>query len=154
MYSRRFVNSLGFVVALVLSGCSDALGPGNNRSQLDANRQKWQARGFRDYSVTMRILCFCPETSPLNVTVLGDSVMSATRVSDGKPVDARQVPTINKLFDFIDRAITERAVTIDVTYDPELGYPRQIVYDKSLDFVDEEITYTVTNMSSQAQRGI
>src|SRR5262249_39241289 len=112
----------------------------------DANRQKWQARGFRDYSITMRILCFCPETSPLNVTVLGDSVTSATRVSDGKPVDVRQIPTINKLFDFIDRAITEHTVTIHLTYDPELGYPRQIVYDKARDFVDEETTYTVSGV--------
>src|SRR5262245_1222 len=102
-YSRRFPNSLTLIAAVVLAGCGDGFGPGSGGTPLEMNRLRWQANGSRDYTATITTLCFCIETRPLNVTVRGDSVVSATRQSDGQQVDARWIPTINKLFDFIQR---------------------------------------------------
>ena len=52
-----------------------------------------------------------------------------------------------RLFDFIDHGITNHAVVLRVTYDPTLGYPREIVYDGATNIADDEVTYTVSNVA-------
>ena len=95
----------------------------------------------------MTRLCFCGDVGPFAVTILGDSVVAAVRTSDGGPaLVAPYLPTVNKLFDFIQKAIDDHATTIRVTYDADLGYPREIVYDLATNIADEEVTYTVTNV--------
>ena len=142
-----FLSTLVLASTTMLASCSnDVSGPRGPRTELEANRQKWQSRGSRDYTLTMSKLCFCIDVGPFNVTVANDSVVAATRTSDGKPAEHRYLPTVTKLFDFIEQAINEGAVEIRVTYDPDLGYPREVVYDLSTRLADEEVTYTLSNL--------
>ena len=145
------LRSLLSVVALIAAaGCSDAVSPTKSQSDLAANRDKWRATGFASYTMTMSKLCFCVDVGPFNVVVAKDSVVSATRVADGRAVDPRFLPTINKLFDFIEAAIGEHAVRIDVQYDPARGFPREVIYDRSFNIADEEVTYTLSNVNALA----
>jgi len=69
------------------------------------------------------------------------------RMSDGGPsLVISYLPTVNKLFDFIQKAIDDNTKTISVTYDAELGFPREVVYDLAGQALDAGVTYTVTNV--------
>jgi len=41
---------------------------------------------------------------------------------------------------------SSRAATIRVTYDADLGYPREIVYDFATNIADDELTYTLDSL--------
>jgi hypothetical protein len=139
-----------FALLIAVAACSDVVAPADDRSELGTNRQKWRSSGLTNYSMTMTKLCFCGDVGPFNVIVLNDSAVSATRLADGRAADPRFLPTINKLFDFIEAAIAERAIRIDVVYDASRGFPREVVYDRSLNIADEEVTYTVSNVAALA----
>lgn len=128
------------------AGCGDLLSPGSDRSRLDTSRQKWQARGYVQYQFTLTAACFCVINGPVRIEVRNDSILSVTQISTGKPLDAKYLPTINKLFDFVDRGIAEHAATLRVTYDSTLGFPTEIVYDGSVNIADDEVTYTVRDV--------
>jgi len=135
------------VVPLLVAACGDIFGPGSEQSQLETNRQRWRATGVTSYTFTVSTLCFCAVTGPVRVTVVNDSVVSATQTSNGQSVNPAWMPTIERLFDFIARGIDEHAVVLDVTYDASLGFPSKITYDGSFAIADEEITYTVSDVS-------
>jgi hypothetical protein len=143
----RLRSLLSVAVLIVAAACSDAVGPGEEQSDLEINRQKWRNNGFTSYTMTMSRVCFCGDVGPWNVVVVKDSVVLATRVTDGRPVDARFLPTINRLFDFIDQAIKKPAAQITAQYDASRGYPREIVYDGSVNIADDELTYTLSNVA-------
>ena len=143
--ARRRLTSLIVASCAAIAACGDPFGPGP--SELEINRAKWREHGYRDYSVTMGQFCFCVDVGPFVVTVLGDSVVGAVHVSDGAPArGGTSLPTVNKLFDFIQKAIDDHAATIRVTYDAELGFPRTIVYDFATNLADEEVTYTLDSL--------
>ncbi len=144
MYRVRSILSVALLIAV--AACSDAVGPGADQSDLEINRQKWRSNGFASYTMTMSRVCFCGDVGPWNVVVVNDSVVSVTRVADGRAADTRYVPTINKLFDFIDEAIKKPAAKIESQYDPARGFPREINYDGSLNIADDELFYTVSNV--------
>lgn len=140
-----------FAVAWLVTAaaCSDSVSPKNG--ELELNRQKWRANGYRNYTMVMHRVCFCGEVGPYNVIVMNDSVVLATLVSNGNPSDAkRYLPTINKLFDFIDESIRKPVAQIDVTYDATLGYPREINYDGSAGIADDELFYTISDVKPLA----
>jgi len=143
--ARRLLTSLIVASCAAVAACGDLFGPG--RSELEINRDKWREHGYRDYSLVMTRGCECLDIGPFAVTVLGDSVVAAVRISDGaSTVVAPHLPTVNKLFDFIQQAIDDRAATLRVTYDAELGYPRKIVYDFSSIMADDEMTFDVSGV--------
>jgi hypothetical protein len=145
---RRLLTSLIVASFAAVAGCGgDLSGPGRARSELEINRDKWLAHGYRDYSLTMTRFCFCGDIGPFAVTVRSDSVVAAIRTSDGAPsLVTPYLPTVNKLFDFIRQAIDDNTKTITVTYDAELGFPREVVYDLESRPVDGGVTYTLTNV--------
>jgi hypothetical protein len=137
---------LFLLAGVIAAGCSSVFEPGSKQSELDANRQKWATRGFRDYTFTHSMVCFCPVENPMTLTVLNDSVVSAKVQRTGAELNPRWLKTINGLFDFIDRAIDEHAAVLEVEYDPSLGYPTRIIYDGSKNVADDEVTYTVSDL--------
>jgi hypothetical protein len=145
---QRLRSLLSVVVLIAVAACSDAVGPGEDQSDLEMNRQKWRDNGFANYTMTMSRICFCGDVGPWNVVVVDDSVVSATRVADGRAVDTRYLPTINKLFAFIDESIKKPAAKIAAQYDPARGYPREIDYDGSLNIADDELMYAVSNVAA------
>jgi hypothetical protein len=72
---------------------------------------------------------------------------------DGQPVQAVEVersgnddniPTIEGLFEEIQRAIESNAFRVDVQYDAELGYPLSIYIDYEEFIADEELIISAT----------
>jgi hypothetical protein len=78
--------------------------------------------------------------------VRGDSVVSATVASTGKPYDPHFFRTIDGYFDFIQKAHDEHAARIDVTYDSAIGYPTSITYDGSVMIADDEVLYQISEV--------
>ena len=148
MTARRLLTSVIVASFAAVAACGgDLSGPGRERSELAINREKWSANGYRDYSLTMTRMCFCGDVGPFVVTVRSDSIVSAVRTSDGGPsLVISYLPTVNKLFDFIQHAIDDHTKTISVTYDAELGFPREVVYDLEGQAVDAGVTFTLSNV--------
>lgn len=137
------------LAAALASGCSDVVAP-VDRSELDANRQKWAEHGYTSYAFSLRMDCFCAINGPVTVLVVADSALQVTLQSTGEVLNAPWIPTIKKLFDFIDQTIARPGASLHVTYDPTLGFPTAIVADPVPNAVDDEVTYTVTNVSRLA----
>jgi hypothetical protein len=137
------------IAAVFVSACHDVTGPGD-RSSLEANKQKWAQQGYTSYTFTLRMDCFCGINGPVRVLVVADSAIQVTMESTGEVVNATWIPTIKKLFDFIDQEIKRPAAVLQVTYDATLGYPTKIVADPIANAVDDEVTYTVNNVARLA----
>ena len=146
--TRRLLNSLIVASFTAVAACGgDLSGPARGRSELEINRDKWRNQGLHDYSLTMTRMCFCGDVGPFAVTVRNDSVVAAVRTSDGAPsLVIAYLPTVDKLFDFIQMAIDDNTKTISVTYDAQLGFPRHVVYDLEGQAYDAGVTYTVSNV--------
>ena len=134
----------GYVVERITPG--DAPPPSANPEQLiafDEARALWEAQAPETYTMTLTRGCECLGGT---WTILGHA---------GEPVggivprgDDIGMPTVDGLFDEIDRALLgdEPAATLDVTYDPALGYPAKLSIDWIEDAIDDEVTYTVSDV--------
>lgn len=139
-----------FAVALatVLGGCTSTTGPGG---ELDVARQRWAERGPSDYRITIQRSCECtPEMSgPVIVEVVDGAVTARAYAASGAAVAAEYAelfPAVPGLFAIVDEARRERAPRMEVTYDPELGYPSRISVDWNATTVDDEVTYLATDL--------
>jgi hypothetical protein len=146
MRAAQFLRCVVLIAPLV-AGCSDITSPNGKRTELDANRQKWAANGYMSYAFTLRMDCFCAINGPVTVLVVGDSARQVTLQSSGEVINAPWIPTIKKLFDYIDQEITRPAAVLRVSYDATLGFPTVIVSDPIANAVDDEVTYTVSNVN-------
>lgn len=131
-------------------GCDDDGGP----QPLDfvVAMQKWESRGPSDYSFDYALTCFCGMlTWPIRVEVRGGEVVRATRAGTEDELseeELAQLPTIDELFAMIAEAIEQDAAVIDATYDDELGYPVSVFIDWIKNAVDDEVSFTVTNVTA------
>src|SRR5262249_47607128 len=114
----------------------------------DTARRLWATNGYTSYAFTIRMDCFCAVNGPLRAIVVNDSLVSATLIANGQSVNPRWVPSIKSLFDFIDRGIANHAAVLRVTYDPSLGFPKEIIYDGAANAADDEVNYTVSDVVS------
>jgi hypothetical protein len=144
MTRRPFLT--GLLMLVVSTGCGDPLSPDNPRSELDANRQKWRSHGVTSYSFTVARSCFCVFDGPVRVSVDHDSVVSVIRIASNTDADAHFRPSIDSLFDFVEKAIGQQPAVLQVTYDPALGYPVTIVYDGRQAVADDEISFQVSDL--------
>ncbi|MBT5773744.1 MAG: hypothetical protein HOH95_05130, partial [Dehalococcoidia bacterium] len=55
--------------------------------------------------------------------------------------------TIDGLFNLIEEAIDQRAAAINVTYHPTLGYPLDAYIDYDLRIADEELGFTIHQLT-------
>lgn len=143
----KFV-SIIFALALMLSACA-----GNSGSDLQQNRDKWEAQNFDHYRFTLVVSCFCPFAGAevtyevQNGQVVNESVQTAP----DRPVDPAQVTefyqeynTIENVFDFVEQA-TKDADEVTVEYDSAYGFPTQISVDRIKEAVDDEIYLSLSN---------
>jgi hypothetical protein len=70
------------------------------------------------------------------------------RASNGQAVTASGARTINALFDLIEAAIARPNDELRVTYDTDLGFPREIYSDGSFRIADDEVTYTASDVAA------
>jgi Family of unknown function (DUF6174) len=141
---NRLVTSAALgLILLFASSCSHAGAPGVDKTGADVaqtQRARWEAANVKDYTWSVFLSCMaCAGPQPWRTTV-----------QDGKPVkfvgtdeNGNSVPqsiekdeqngsvplTVEDLFDVLDDAYARQAQTVDVIYDPQLGYPTKINID-------------------------
>lgn len=129
-----------FVIGLVASGLIACANPGRPSGpnapgeELAANRQQFQQKVGESYRVTAQNNCFCPPEvlEPVRLTVTNGSITAAARLSDGTPLPPTSWPayrTIEQVFSEIQKGITTGAQRIQVDYDHNYGYPRDVLID-------------------------
>ena len=110
----------------------------------------WQEQAWADYSYRLSVLCFCPAVQKAPVQVEANKVL----LFEGKPLTpdqqvtgfGKKQPTINALFVELGRAI-EKADEVSVDYDEETGVPTTISVDWISDAIDDEISYSATQVA-------
>lgn len=132
------------VLALTLSACSGT-------SEMQTNREKWNAADVNRYTFELIVSCFCPfaEIMPITVEVKDGQIVSMTDVN-GKAVEGEfaqyieEAASMDRLFDLAEKNASE-ADEIQVTYDAQYGFPTAINIDFIKMAVDDEISYYVNN---------
>ncbi|MCP3939786.1 MAG: hypothetical protein GY708_30965 [Actinomycetia bacterium] len=125
-----------------ISGSSD-------EQALEAALQRWAATDTASYSIVYQHNCFCP-MEEIAVVVVDGKVVSAKGEAGVEPQFARQPMTVDDMFDEIRTAIDGGAAAIDVSYDPDLGYPTNYWIDEALNIADEEHGITVFELTPAA----
>ncbi|MFN6513658.1 MAG: DUF6174 domain-containing protein [Nostoc sp. CreGUA01] len=122
-----------------------------NQRRLSFNRRLWSNQNISNYRYTFSNGCFCiPEArGPVIIEVRNGKTRSITSKETGLPVENpeffKNYNTIPKLFNVIQDAINRRASSLNVDYNPKLGYPTQINVDYNTQIADEEIYLTIEN---------
>jgi len=121
------------------------------RRQLKTSEQQWAAQKAANYSYTLKIGAFAPPeiTSPVLVTVKDGAPYSIVYVADGKPATNtffERANTVDKLFGIIQQAIGNKYDETYAAFEADLGYPVEIRLDPQKTAIDEESTYTVSNL--------
>lgn len=127
---------------------------------LTASENLWKAQNLRNYDFTLQRNCFCPEDirGPVNIQVRNGAAVNITYADSGANVTGGKfdhADTIDKLFTILKDAYTgrnefsQKADSVNVTYDARLGYPTDFFIDVSQTIADEEQGYTVTNFAAR-----
>lgn len=119
---------------------------------LEERKAQWEGEGLEDYDFVMSIVCFCPAElgRPVEVSVRGGEVVGLVDRASGEPLPDNFrtfYPTIDELFALLEQAIAAGAEIVQVTYDPDLGYPREAFVDRSTMIADEEVRYRVSELA-------
>src|SRR3569833_1275712 len=121
------------LLGTMVASCSDATSPTTEREMdslgLIMTRQRWRAHNFHNYQFTLGYDCFCVANHALSVLVLRDTIYSVTDVTTGQAISRTRGMTIEDLFEVIERGL-ENDVPVEASFDPELGYPRTIAYNR------------------------
>lgn len=118
-------------------------------SALENQRARWEDSGVVDYRFDYRERCVCGQSAMRRATieVRGGQVAS---VSDtGAPPGTEAItafPTIDDLFDRIEEAIRDEAAALSVSYDPDLGYPTEIIIDFDYGAEQDEVTIDASGL--------
>jgi len=145
--------------AIVFAGCGNH-GVGSIPQELTNSEKLWKDMGLRNYDFTLERQAFAPEDwrGPVNIQVRNGAAVSVTYVSNSAAVTEGKfdnADTIDKLFTMLKNAYTgegdfeQKADTINVTYNAQMGYPTTFFIDISQTMADEEQGYTVTNLVAQ-----
>jgi hypothetical protein len=111
--------------------------------RLLAERAKWRLSGTGDYGYELR-----QNSGQISwrgtIAVTGGEVTAFQTLEQWPPdFPLPNLPTIEALFDRVADAIAQKAEVIDVTWDPDFGFPRTCFIDLSLLIADEERGWTV-----------
>jgi len=132
---------------LLLAGCSDATGPGDQHALLQQNLALWSRRGPADYQFTITRICEClPETAGPVLIEVRDGQVNDRRYDSGAAVSPQYddlFRPIPGLFDLISQALETPAAALSVRYNRRYGYPESIQIDWVAGVVDDEVSYRV-----------
>ena len=144
------------ITAIVLTSCNNQ-GVSPIPQALTTSEKLWKDQGLSNYDFTLERQAFAPEDwrGPVNIQVRNGTAVSVTYVSSGAAVTEGKfdnADTIDKLFTMLKNAYTgegdfgQKADSINVTYNAQMGYPTTFYIDVSETIADEEQGYTITNL--------
>lgn len=138
------------VVAALLAGAF--LGPLVFKSPLTSAEERWYFSPRSDYTMTLEGQCFCPWGETYTVTVRGNQPTHIVRAHGGRALSLRDARafgtplTVDDLFTLTHALIAKYgSQNVEVTYDPEWGYPVTIQTGGDADAIDDEISVAVTS---------
>jgi len=117
------------------------------REMADLQRSVWDEVGFASYTITVDFKCVCFGDYPLTATIVDGVIVEATDAS-GEPAFEflYEFLTVESLFEQI--ATFASSDSIEVVYEPELGYPTLIAADPDADVVGDRLTLTIAVVES------
>jgi Family of unknown function (DUF6174) len=142
--------ALVLVVASAACTRSSAGGQQFPGRRQDASRPQWEVANVSDYSWSFLMGCMaCGDyPGPFQVKVVDDRALelrgtdfkgNITTLSIGKDEKHGIIPlTVEGLFDILDTAYAKDAQTVEVSYNPALGYPTHIYIDPNYGRMDED----------------
>ena len=143
------------MLAVLLSGCG-LFGSSKEDRDLSDARHRWEALGWDDYNVLMLRGCFCAGAGTYDVWVRDEDVIAVWSTEEWPnhfpPTWWEYVPSIDGLFDLIDRA-NDEADLVEVEYS-EKGWPTRVEIDWYRNAVDDEITYRVDQVTEVASASV
>lgn len=108
-------------------------------------RAKWRLAGIEDYDVQLHQNFGMLSWSGAISVRRGEVVSFETLELQPPFASTPEPPTIDELFEDIARAIAEKAVTIDVMWDADHGFPENCYIDMDERIADEERGWTIEN---------
>jgi hypothetical protein len=138
---RWFLHPSLFAIGLTLASCG-ILDPDRQVNGLDEAKARWALLAIDDYEIVIERLCFCPDVTPVRVTVVGGNVVSRVYLDSGEPVPqerAASYPAVPGLFDLLDEA-NHRGASINVTFDQQYGFPTAAFIDYIKNAIDDEVS--------------
>ncbi len=126
-------------------------------SELSRNQTKWQDAGITHYRMQLNISCFCAfrDQMPLTVEVRDGQIVSMENANGTQVLDTdanyeffAPHATVDLLFADIEKAVSDGAESVTVTYDKTYGFPAEIAIDISQQMADEEMYYSITNFEA------
>lgn len=111
-------------------------------ADLTAARARWKAAAPASYTMTYRLVCFCPE---LRATVTVENGQVVSFEPEGEIVIDEL--TVEDLFADIQAAFDQNAARVTATFDADLGYPVDYFIDEDEMIADEEHGYTVESFA-------
>ncbi|KRC54825.1 MULTISPECIES: DUF6174 domain-containing protein [unclassified Nocardioides] len=150
--------ALTAVLALGLSACSheddatasDPTGTDPSPTVTDDGAPTWPTFAPADYTYRLEVMCFCPMTGPVEVTVADGEVVSATGLRNpgkGRPAPEFLRLTIN---DVIAKANDPSVAKADVTWPDGQDHPSRVAIDQIENAVDDEVTYVIRDVRVSA----
>jgi hypothetical protein len=114
-------------------------------------QSRWERSRSGDYVYQTATMCFCMQeyVAPVDVTVIDGEVASVVYATDaftGDVPEPQRFTSVEGLFAFVQDAIDREAVSINVTYDAQTGYPTSVFVDYDARMADEEHGFTATNV--------
>lgn len=136
-----FLSLMVFLVAAcgdgsVVAGSGDGDGDDEPQALLDDARSQWSEADLTSYRLTIRELCFCPETVWIDDVADGE-IIGHEAGSDESLFDPG-ARTMDDLFDEVQAAIDGGFATLDLDFDPETGALRRYWVDVNVQMADEE----------------
>ncbi len=115
--------------------------------ELDANRAKWEAIGWKNYRLRIDVLEFIPEEVSQGIITVENGFVSDVDLplSEGDFFGFRfNYPlAIEGLFDRLQNALDQDPVQFRVTYHPDFGFPVEAFIDYDERIADEENGFRV-----------
>lgn len=125
------------------------------RSEVTANRKKWEEARPAKFGYTLKRSCFCVSdwVGPFLVVATPDSVISARRIvtryySSAETltvVDRLQELSIPSVFDFVGDLLDDKNDSEAATFDSVYGFPDSVSVDRIRNAIDDEMSIQITD---------
>lgn len=154
--SKRPGPAIAVLLVLAVPACG-ILSPEDGSDELAEARARWSRTGLDSYVWTVDRACYCGAFGEAEIRVVEGEKVSVVRTATGEPVpeaEARWFPTVEELFDVVERAIRE-ADDLRAEYDRDTGAPLLVDVDWLEQAIDDEVRYTATPPTATAPpRGV
>ncbi|RMH19368.1 MAG: hypothetical protein D6701_05130 [Gemmatimonadetes bacterium] len=146
--------------AVVLGGaCSSSTAPAPHAEiarQLAEARERWRATGLDTYGFTMRRSCFCPPPHRVSLIVREGRLSHVADLETGEGVPPESMAfyrDVEGLFDMVAQAVERDAARLEVTFDPQMGYPSSVSIDFRFEVADDEWSAEVLSPPAELLEG-